>query len=731
MHPFWGIDLQETDWLPSVDAYYIFDTSQGRYSSSDLPFARPFAHDHRAEAHRQRGEFASAAADLEYVLNSLPLGWRGRHAELHDRAVPRIRATVRCRSPLSRSCLFLYCQLLRSQDEPWSPAIDWFLQDVRFSCFNGDLAYVHHPLSSDEAPNYDAFYYILGRGRCEQGRIEESLYCFRWIRGYRTYWRKDAWTDEPPIDIDADLWHSHVLRLSGRYDEAASCLADCLGAWPFLTDELLAELALLVVTAPEVWRLFGLGGCFSGVRFAPRLASILQESKPWVRESLAWAFRSLLVQDRALRVAGELRDAVPAMDLLHTVRDSDTPTKELVSKFTRFARDWLGEPEVLIRDALQASVESIHRTEERVEASQRPVRWLSPCYRLGQTAPGLEIVFAAHALEVTALSFSPGSDRLLTGSLDGSVGLWDVKGPGLACRAVPQRGRPVADVAFSPDGRLVAVAAGSAVVLYDPQLERAVTTLHHAFDVERLLWAPVGESILTLSNDVLRRWNVDRASVVDEHGWTPRDLFRFACSPAGLVACAGRSYWYHGSEGWYIEECGPTHTLMVDGQEILEVELPGLESHGDREYEDALMPGFPLTFLDDATLIAVFDDGLYPAMKSRTWRNIGGRWVEHADDKWVMSDYFYGEGQVGRNEAGDLFLAAVSEEGRGQAVFRICPLTRCSRVPSLTFGQETGVCEPGSRIVVSPDGRRLATSTRAGAVAIWDLGLLLKSATER
>jgi hypothetical protein len=157
------------------------------------------------------------------------------------------------------------------------PAIDRFLQDVRFSCVWDDVISADHPATPNSA-SYEHFFYILGRDFWEAGRIEEALYCFKWVGNYIDGW--DDGTNSYPCD--ADLFHSHLLRLKGRYIEAASLIAGCLGGSLDLTDEVLAECAVLVVTAPEVYALFGLGGCYCGVRFAPRLVSILGESKPWV-----------------------------------------------------------------------------------------------------------------------------------------------------------------------------------------------------------------------------------------------------------------------------------------------------------------------------------------------------------------------------------------------------------------------------------------------------------------
>jgi hypothetical protein len=92
-----------------------------------------------------------------------------------------------------------------------------------------------------------------------------------------------------------------------------------------------------------------------------------------------------------------------------------------------------------------------------------------------------------------------------------------------------------------------------------------------------------------------------------------------------------------------------------------------------------------------------------------------------------VGEFFPAVGQVGRNEAGDLMLAAVACEDNGQALFRIHPLTRDSHVRNLTFGQEVGARFSGARIAIAPDGRRLATTTTTGSVAIWDLGSLVRA----
>ena len=72
---------------------------------------------------------------------------------------------------------------------------------------------------------------------------------------------------------------------------------------------------------------------------------------------------------------------------------------------------------------------------------------------------------------------------------------------------------PVRDVAFSPDGRLLAGAAGPTVSVWDVQSKRLVRALQHAAPVEGVAFDPSGRVLLTIAND---------ARVFDVRGWRQR-----------------------------------------------------------------------------------------------------------------------------------------------------------------------------------------------------------------
>ena len=75
--------------------------------------------------------------------------------------------------------------------------------------------------------------------------------------------------------------------------------------------------------------------------------------------------------------------------------------------------------------------------------------------RLYDCATGAERPLAGHRDFVSGLAFSPDGSTLATGSMDGSIRLWNTASG--ECRAsLPGHMQETTDVAFSPDGRTLA-----------------------------------------------------------------------------------------------------------------------------------------------------------------------------------------------------------------------------------------------------------------------------------
>ncbi|MDP4512185.1 WD40 repeat domain-containing protein, partial [Nonomuraea turcica] len=60
-----------------------------------------------------------------------------------------------------------------------------------------------------------------------------------------------------------------------------------------------------------------------------------------------------------------------------------------------------------------------------------------------------------HGKGITAVAFSPDGRTLATGGAEGVARLWDIR-TGKTVRTLPEHGKGITAVAFSPDGRTLA-----------------------------------------------------------------------------------------------------------------------------------------------------------------------------------------------------------------------------------------------------------------------------------
>ncbi|HEV3378106.1 MAG TPA: WD40 repeat domain-containing protein, partial [Thermoleophilaceae bacterium] len=112
------------------------------------------------------------------------------------------------------------------------------------------------------------------------------------------------------------------------------------------------------------------------------------------------------------------------------------------------------------------------------------------------------------------VTFAPRGSLIATGGLGDPVRLWSLRSGAAVRRIDPGAG--VADVDFSRDGRLLAVAAGDVVKIYDVDTGRARATLrgHNQF-VTSVSFSANGRLLVTGSeDDTARVWEVRRRRVV-------------------------------------------------------------------------------------------------------------------------------------------------------------------------------------------------------------------------
>jgi WD40 repeat protein len=126
---------------------------------------------------------------------------------------------------------------------------------------------------------------------------------------------------------------------------------------------------------------------------------------------------------------------------------------------------------------------------------------------------------------MTACAWSPDGRRLLSGSVDSTLRLWDAE-TGVCLRTLYGHANWVMACAWSPDGRrLLSGSLDSTLRLWDAETGACLRTLSgHAKAVWACAWSPDGRRLLSGSLDsTLKAWDPDSGEVLFTAHLLPED----------------------------------------------------------------------------------------------------------------------------------------------------------------------------------------------------------------
>jgi WD40 repeat protein/serine/threonine protein kinase/tetratricopeptide (TPR) repeat protein len=143
---------------------------------------------------------------------------------------------------------------------------------------------------------------------------------------------------------------------------------------------------------------------------------------------------------------------------------------------------------------------------------------------------------------VTSAAFSPDGNRIVSGSYDLTVKIWDAQS-GNCLRTLEGHGQLVLAVDFSPDGKLIASGDGwnHTLKIWDASTGACLHTIKaHSGDIHDLSFSPDGRFVASAGDDKLVKiWNVSTGACIKTLRGHSNGVFCIAFSPDGKHIASG------------------------------------------------------------------------------------------------------------------------------------------------------------------------------------------------
>jgi WD40 repeat protein len=147
-----------------------------------------------------------------------------------------------------------------------------------------------------------------------------------------------------------------------------------------------------------------------------------------------------------------------------------------------------------------------------------------------------------HSDWVTSVAWSPNCQRLVSGSHDTTLRLWDAAVGGPCLMTLQGHTDHVKSVAWSPDGMLLASAGVDAVLVWDVKTGKCLKTLGGEAPENCVTWSPDGKRLASGSDDAtVYLWDMAADGAMAKETWHEGEVTSVAWSPDGKLLASGGS----------------------------------------------------------------------------------------------------------------------------------------------------------------------------------------------
>ncbi|KIM27453.1 hypothetical protein M408DRAFT_24399 [Serendipita vermifera MAFF 305830] len=340
--------------------------------------------------------------------------------------------------------------------------------------------------------------------------------------------------------------------------------------------------------------------------------------------------------------------------------------------------------------------------------------------------PALQLEFIGHTSEVNCVAFSPDGKRIVSGSNDETIRVWDAETGVVVAGPLQGHRKSINSVAFSPDGsRIVSGSFDKTVRVWDAETGAVVAGPFegHSSGVSSVSFSPDGKRIVSGSHDeTVRVWDAETGAVVAGPLQAHNDLVH---SVAFLP------------DGKRIVSASTDQTVLVWNAETGAFVACTFRDHSNLVRSGAFSP-------DGKRIVSGSYDKTVEIWDAETGAVLAGPLQGHSDSvhsvafspdgKRIVSGSFDKTIRVWDSETDAVITS--SFEGHSSSISSVAFSPDGKRIVSgsgdqtvLVWDAETGAVVAGplqghssavSSVVFSPDGKRVVSGSGDHTVRVWD-----------